>query len=85
MHTPCEDDFITGSLCDKHENEILHVTHIPTASDCQSICQNHPECNFFSHTTRHEGKHGKMSTRCYNNIGLNAKAKVVTPSPTPII
>jgi len=56
VHTPCEDDFITGSLCDKHENEILHVTHIPTASDCQSICQNHPECNFFSHTTRHEGE-----------------------------
>jgi len=56
VHTPCEDEFIEGSLCDKAENEILHVTHIPTASDCQSICQNHPECNFFSHTTRHEGE-----------------------------
>jgi len=56
VHLPCEDDFIEGSLCDKPGNEILHLTNIPTASDCQAICQNHPDCAFFSHTTRHKGE-----------------------------
>ena len=56
FHLPCEDEFWYGQTCDRHENEILHVEHIPQASDCQSLCQNHPECGFWSHTSRHEGE-----------------------------
>lgn len=56
VHLPCEDEFWYGSTCDRHENEILHVEHIPAASDCQSLCQNHAECGFWSHTNRHEGE-----------------------------
>jgi len=56
VHLPCEDDFLQGTLCDRHDNEIIHVTHLPVASDCQALCQNHPECNFFSHRAEHDGE-----------------------------
>merc|ERR1719397_334210 len=52
-HLPCEDDFIYGVSCSKGENEILHITHLDSASDCQAVCQNHPECEFFSHSSKH--------------------------------
>ena len=55
VHLPCEDEFWSGVVCDRHENEIIHVTHLPSASDCQSLCQNHDECSFFSHNSHHEG------------------------------
>ena len=35
--------------CDEHENQIEHITHIPSRSDCQAICQNHEGCEFWSH------------------------------------
>jgi len=53
-HLPCEDDFIHGVTCSKGENEIAHMTHMASASDCQAVCQNHPECQFFSHSSKHE-------------------------------
>merc|ERR1711997_1410501 len=53
-HLPCEDDFIQGVTCSRGENEIAHITHVNSASDCQAVCQNHPECQFFSHSSRHE-------------------------------
>ena len=56
VHLPCEDDFFPGVLCDRRENEIMHLPGLSTASDCQSLCQNHDECMFFSHTTRQEGE-----------------------------
>jgi len=56
VHLPCENDFFPGVLCDRRENEIMHLPGLPTASDCQSLCQNHDDCMFFSHTTRHEGE-----------------------------
>merc|ERR1719237_1056688 len=51
---PCIGDFWPGLRCDEHENQIEHITHIPSRSDCQAICQNHEGCEFFSHawTTR---------------------------------
>jgi len=53
-HLPCEDDFIQGVTCSRGENEIAHITHVASASDCQAVCQNHQECQFFSHSSRHE-------------------------------
>merc|ERR1719154_388910 len=49
----CEDAFNNWRICEfaTHEdgNLIEHITHISEPSDCQAICQNHPECGFFSH------------------------------------
>merc|ERR1712226_1591999 len=53
-HLPCEDDFIQGVTCSRGENEIAHITHVTSASDCQAVCQNHPECQFFSHSSKHD-------------------------------
>merc|ERR1711931_299456 len=53
-HLPCEDDFFYGFTCQKGpENEIVHIEHMNSASDCQAVCQNHVECEFFSHSSRH--------------------------------
>eukprot|EP00091_Calanus_sinicus_P008644 TRINITY_DN2079_c0_g1_i2.p1 TRINITY_DN2079_c0_g1~~TRINITY_DN2079_c0_g1_i2.p1 ORF type:complete len:279 (+),score=79.62 TRINITY_DN2079_c0_g1_i2:74-838(+) len=38
-----------GVVCDDPAHQIEHIEHISHASDCQAICQNHPECNFWSH------------------------------------
>merc|ERR1711872_959000 len=51
-----------GALCDSHNNLILEVEHLNTPSDCQSICQNHPECNWWSHWAEEGGEHWG---RCY--------------------
>merc|ERR1711936_465986 len=56
---PCIGDFWPGLRCDEHENEIEHITHIPSRSDCQAICQNHEGCEFFSHAMDHEGHNGE--------------------------
>jgi len=53
QHLPCEDDFIIGFTCHKGENEIAHIEHMLSPSDCQAVCQNHVECEFFSHSSRH--------------------------------
>merc|ERR1712066_867538 len=54
QHLPCEDDFFYGFTCQKGpENEIVHIEHMNSASDCQAVCQNHPECEYFSHSSRH--------------------------------
>merc|ERR1719154_109125 len=51
--SPCADAFYTGWMCEgashEDENVIQHIEHISEPSDCQAICQNHPECGFFSH------------------------------------
>merc|ERR1712121_183930 len=52
-HLPCEDAFFYGFTCQKGENEIVHIEHMNSASDCQAVCQNHVECEFFSHSSRH--------------------------------
>merc|ERR1712244_44400 len=53
-HLPCEGDFFYGFTCQKGpENEIVHIEHMNSASDCQAVCQNHVECEFFSHSSRH--------------------------------
>ena len=46
-----------GTLCDSHNNVILEVEHLSTPSDCQSICQNHQECNWWSHWVEEGGEH----------------------------
>jgi len=51
-----------GTLCDSHNNVILEVEHLSTPSDCQSICQNHQECNWWSHWVEEGGEHWG---RCY--------------------
>merc|ERR1711971_419247 len=56
---PCIGDFWPGLRCDEHENQIEHITHIPSRSDCQAICQNHDGCEFFSHAMDHEGNNGE--------------------------
>ena len=50
---------VKGLLCDPlHEdNLIIEVTHLQTVSDCQALCQNHPECNFWSHYNEEGGEH----------------------------
>merc|ERR1719500_2213770 len=47
---PC--DVNEGQIC---EGEHKHIEHINSASDCQAICQNHPECGFWSHYRQGEG------------------------------
>merc|ERR1712083_400067 len=44
-----------GVVCDDPHNLIEHIEHISHASDCQAICQNHGECNFWSHYRQAEG------------------------------
>jgi len=43
---PCIEEFYPGVLCD--EEELLEIQGIPTASDCQAVCQNHAGCEYFS-------------------------------------
>merc|ERR1711892_102063 len=38
-----------GSLCAQEGNLIEHIEHIHDTSDCQAICQNHPNCEYWSH------------------------------------
>merc|ERR1711990_688703 len=38
---PC--DLTEGLLCDEKENLITEIEGISSASDCQAVCQNHPE------------------------------------------
>ena len=52
----CDVEF--GVVCDDPESLIEHIEHISHASDCQAICQNHPECNFCSHYA--EEGHGHL-------------------------
>jgi len=54
----CADDFWPGWLCDEASSEVIeHIEHISESSDCQAICQNHPECHYFSHYTEEGGEH----------------------------
>merc|ERR1719430_3011409 len=55
---PCLDQFWPGLRCDEHENEIAHIEHISSRSDCQAICQNHAGCEFFSHFMDEHGDRG---------------------------
>merc|ERR1711892_949214 len=50
-------DVTDGVICDEPENLIEHIEHISHASDCQAICQNHPECNFWSHYAEEGHEH----------------------------
>merc|ERR1711892_810964 len=50
-------DVTEGVICDEPENLIEHIEHISHASDCQAICQNHPECNFWSHYAEEGHEH----------------------------
>merc|ERR1719290_824243 len=52
---PC--DFSEGVVCDDPETLIEHIEHISHASDCQAICQNHQECNFWSHYAEEGHEH----------------------------
>jgi len=56
---PCIGDFWPGLRCDEHENQIEHITHIPSRSDCQAICQNHQGCEFWSHAMDEHGDNGE--------------------------
>eukprot|EP00091_Calanus_sinicus_P023529 TRINITY_DN7996_c1_g1_i1.p1 TRINITY_DN7996_c1_g1~~TRINITY_DN7996_c1_g1_i1.p1 ORF type:complete len:305 (+),score=67.14 TRINITY_DN7996_c1_g1_i1:41-916(+) len=50
-------DVEDGVVCDDPESLIEHIEHISHASDCQAICQNHPECNFWSHYAEEGHEH----------------------------
>merc|ERR1719348_2412830 len=52
---PCDVD--EGVICDDPASLIEHIEHISHASDCQAICQNHPECNFWSHYAEEGHEH----------------------------
>merc|ERR1712107_737550 len=41
--------FYPGYLCQRHNNELDHITHINTPAECQAICQKRQSCKFFSH------------------------------------
>jgi len=64
--TMAQCDLNPGVLCDEHDNLIEHIEHIPSASDCQAICQNHPECNYWSHYAEEGGKHWGHCLLHYN-------------------
>ena len=53
--TQAKCDVNYGVVCDDPHNLIEHIEHISHASDCQAICQNHGECNFWSHYRQAEG------------------------------
>merc|ERR1712123_523555 len=55
--TVAQCDVNEGAICDEPENLIEHIEHISHASDCQAICQNHPECNFWSHYAEEGHEH----------------------------
>merc|ERR1712168_148310 len=53
---PCIDQFFPGTECSfEPGNVISEMEGISMASDCQAICQNHADCNFFSHFLEEEG------------------------------
>ena len=52
----CSAEFWPGWLCEREGNIIAHLEHINLASDCQAVCQNHPDCSYFSHYTEDGGK-----------------------------
>jgi len=79
-HDPnyCNDEFLPGYLCEgagSHENGnvIQHIEHISEPSDCQSICQNHPECKYFSHYIEEGGEHWGHCFLHYNCDSLADK------------
>jgi len=79
-HDPsyCNDQFLPGHLCEgagSHENGnvIEHIEHISEPSDCQSICQNHPECTYFSHYLEEGGEHWGHCFLHYNCDSLADK------------
>jgi len=57
-----------GEICEGEHTQIAHIEHINSASDCQAICQNHPECGFWSHYRQGEGHdhwgHCYIYTQC---------------------
>ena len=55
---PC--DVTEGYYCD--DDVIATIEHIPTRSDCQAICQNHPECNWWSFWAEGGGEHWWVTT-----------------------
>jgi len=55
---PCMDSFWPGQRCDDHNN-LGHIEHIQSRSDCQAICQSHTGCAFFSHSTNDKGERGE--------------------------
>merc|ERR1719341_1742718 len=44
---PC--DVNEGVLCEGHGNLIVEIEGITSASDCQAVCQNHADCNYWGH------------------------------------
>jgi len=56
-------------ICEEHAGSLIeHIEHISHASDCQAICQNHPECANWSHWLEGDGHdhwgHCTMHTSC---------------------
>ena len=55
-----------GLLCDEHDNLIMEVEHLNTPSDCQAICQNEAECNYWSHWREEHGEHWCILTSSHH-------------------
>ena len=53
-------DVTEGFYCD--DEVIATIEHIPSRSDCQAICQNHPECNWWSFWAEGGGEHWWVTT-----------------------
>ena len=62
----CEDYFAPGYLCD--DGDLQEIEGITSASDCQALCQNHEECQFFSYWTE---EHGHEKGWCYFHTSCN--------------
>merc|ERR1719516_351785 len=84
---PC--DVNEGQICEGEHNQIAHIEHINSASDCQAICQNHPECGFWSHYRQGEGHdhwgHCYIYTQCDHLRTTSASGRMTTSAEICLI
>ena len=69
---PC--DVTEGLLCEG--DVITEMTHLNTPTDCQAVCQNHPECQFWSHWREEGGEHWYVLTASIDLILVNETQKI---------
>ena len=65
----CSDEFYPGWLCNEEENLIGEIEGISDPSDCQAICQNHDDCEFFNYYVEgHDKGFCQLHSSCSNFV-----------------
>eukprot|EP00090_Calanus_glacialis_P011805 TRINITY_DN2019_c0_g1_i4.p1 TRINITY_DN2019_c0_g1~~TRINITY_DN2019_c0_g1_i4.p1 ORF type:complete len:301 (-),score=75.65 TRINITY_DN2019_c0_g1_i4:34-810(-) len=65
----CSDEFYPGWLCAEEENLIAEIEGIPNPSDCQAVCQNHDDCEFFNYYVEgHDKGFCQLHSSCSNFV-----------------